>query len=223
MNIHWTTGRAILAILATGLLVLGVKCLLDGRREYEALAAARIPLPLDAAVDFSVTGEVAFPFPQVFSRSHAQAVVLRVPQAALTNQSPEQLLDGLAAQMNITDQDGNLVEAASVKIETLDPTDPGAIAIFHFAPFRRGNYPARISVTAGASALRGLPQRLESQHLLCGLEEMPGHIAIVAGVFSLVLGTLLGGAVLLRLNSAPRKAGASAEPDGSSPNHPRHP
>lgn len=183
----------IASTLSLLLLGFGAKCLVDGqrvRRNFECWQTAK---PVDGVVDLSVPGRFVFPFDQTCSSAHGETVALRIPPEALLQTAVTQLLAGLKAKLEITDQArSNVVQNAESKIIWGEETLNGAIPLFGIAPFRRGAYKVTVTVIEGAPALKGVTQRLEGRYVLCGLERMPADIATAAGVVSTGIGGLVG-------------------------------
>lgn len=74
-----------------------------------------------------------------------------------------------------------------------------------------GDYQARVTVTRGATGLKGTVQRLEGRYLLCGLEAMPAMIAKVVGVGSSLAGCLTTIVLLYRFAKGRRKVSESPD------------
>ncbi|MFN7141247.1 MAG: hypothetical protein ACK4UN_18115 [Limisphaerales bacterium] len=117
-----------------------------------------------------------------------------------------QLLTGLVARLEIADQQGsNVLELVDVKSVPKDWVPQEPLPLFHFTPMRKGTYVAKLTVLEGAPALEGLPQRIESTYLLCGLEELPAVIGKGLGFLSTALGSVIGGLALLFVFQARNK------------------
>lgn len=102
-----------------------------------------------------------------------------------------------------------IVGSAEAEAPWNEATTDGVIPMFSLASFRNGAYQARITVIAGAPALKGMAQKLEGRYVLCGLERMPVQIAIVVGIGSLVLGGFIEVVLLVHAcSSTPRPQSA---------------
>ena len=213
MSARWTLWRIISAGVALCLLGLAAKCFVDAgkfRKQYAEWETAR---PLEAVVDLSTPGEFVAPFRQICSSSHSEVVALRVPPEALQGSTITQLLQGLSARLEILRRsDTTVVESAEARLSWGADTIDGAIPIFFVCPFGKGEYDARLTVTAGAPALKGIPQRLEGRYLLCGLEALPATIAKIGGIIASIVGGLVAVVLGYRLARVPphRKADPTA-------------
>ncbi len=200
MSARWTIWRIISAGLALCLLGFAAKCFLDARKFRKQFEDWQTAKPIDAVVDLSTPGEIVVPFHQTCSSSHSEVIALRVPAAVLQGGSITQLLQGASARIEIfRKQDTNAVERAELDLSWTGDQIDGATPVFFVSPFRKGEYEAKVSVTAGAPGLRGVPQRLEGRYLLCGLEAMPAEVATFGGIGSGVLGCLVSVVLLYRL------------------------
>jgi hypothetical protein len=204
MRARWTLWRTISAVVALCLLGLGAKCFVDAKKLRRQFAEWEKAKPMDAVVDLSTPGEFVAPFRQTCSASHSEAVLLRVPAEALQARTITQLLNGLSARLEILRKsDTTVVESASAGLSWSGDTIDGAFPIFFVAPFREGEYDAKVTVTAGAPALKGIAQRLEGHYLLCGLEAMPATIADILGIAASTVGGVVAAILLYRLAFVP--------------------
>ena len=217
MSARWTIWRAISAGLALCLLGLAAKCFVDARKFRKQFEDWETAKPMDAVVDLSTPGEIVVPFHQTCSSSHSEVVALRVPASALQGGSITQLLQGASARIEVRRKQGtNVVESAELDLSWTGDLIDGAIPVFFVSPFRRGEYEATVSVTAGAPGLKGVSQRLEGRYLLCGMEAMPAEIAKFGGIGSSGLASLVGMVLLYRLARVPIRTSISqtASPNG---------
>jgi hypothetical protein len=197
MSSRWTIWRAIWAGVSLLLLGFGAKCFLDARRHQRQFDQWETAKPIDVTVDLSAPGQSTAPFHQTCSSSHSEAVLLRVPTNLLQTTTVTQLLAGLNAELEIIGQGAATpIESARAELTWGQDTIGGAIPIFFVSPFRKGDYQARLTVTSGAPALKGVPQRLEGHYLLCGIEAMPAMIGNILGLVSTIAGGLTGIIVL---------------------------
>ncbi|HEU5124371.1 MAG TPA: hypothetical protein VFW05_09940 [Verrucomicrobiae bacterium] len=218
MSARWTLWRYISAGVAICLLALAVKCFIDARAFRRQFAEWETAKPIDTAVDFSTLGEFVAPFHQTCSSSHSEVIALRIPSATIEGTTITQLLQGAQARIEVYRKgDTNAVETADLDLSWTGDSLDGAFPVFFVAPFRQGEYEARLTVTAGAPALRGVAQRLEGRYLLCGLEAMPAEIAKIGGIGLSVVGGLIAVVLLYRVTRAPVRSGRSqqdAAPNG---------
>lgn len=211
MRARWTLWRIISAVAALCLLGAAAKCFVDAKKLRRQFAEWEKAKPLDAVVDLSTPGEFVAPFRQTCSASHSEAVLLRVPPEALQATTITQLLNGLSARLEILRRsDTTVVESASAGLSWGGDTIDGAFPIFSVSPFEKGEYDARLTVTAGAPALKGIPQRLEGRYLLCGMEAMPAAIADILGIAASAVGGLVALVLLYRLAFVPPRRGTDA-------------
>jgi len=218
MSARWTSWRYISAGVALCLCALAVKCFVDARTFRERFAEWETAKPIDTVVDFSTPGELVAPFRQTCSSSHSEVIALRVPTAAIQGTTVTQLLQGVQARITVLQKGGtNTVESADLDLSWAGDSLDGAFPVFFVAPFRRGDYEARLTVTAGAPALRGVPQQLEGRYLLCGMEAMPAEIAKIGGIGFSVVGALIAAVLLYRVACVPVRSRTSqpcAAPNG---------
>lgn len=207
MTPRWTLWRYISAGLALVLAVLALKCFLDAHKFVKQFEEWKSAKPIDTAVDFSMPGEFVAPFLQTCSSAHAQIIALRVPGSAVENATIAQLLQGAQARIEVYRKDGTSpVESANLDLSWTGDSLDGAFPVFHVAPFSRGEYEARLIVTEGAPALRGVPQQLEGRYLLCGLEALPAAIAGIGGMGLSVLAGVIGAVLLYRVAFVPARS-----------------
>src|SRR5262249_18532035 len=115
MSARWTIWRAVSAGLVLCLLGFAGKCFVDARKFRKQFEEWETAKPMDAAVDFSVPGEVVVPFHQTCSSSHSEVVALRLPAAALQGTTITQLLQGARARIEVRGrQSTNIVESAEL-------------------------------------------------------------------------------------------------------------
>ncbi len=209
MRPSWTIGRMIASTSRYCFSGFGVNRLFDGF----ALAGFRV------AGDCETCGRChrllragRFVFPSLSARpwSHGETVALRVPPEVLLGRTITQLLAGLTPNWRLPTS----LEAISRRVRNGGSSggrrrSDGAIPIFGIAPFRRAHRKATITVVDGASALKGITQRVEGRYLLCGLERLPATIASEVGVVSTGIGSI-GGVIVLLL--AARHRGPSRWP-----------
>ena len=217
MSARWTRWRCISAGIALCVLALAAKCFVDARKFRRQFADWESAKPINTAVDFSTPGEFVAPFHQTCSSSHSEAICLRVPSTSIEGTTISQLLQGARARIEVYRKgDINPVEGADLDLSWTGDSLDGAFPVFFVAPFKRGNYEAKVTVTAGASALRGVPQQLEGRYLLCGLEAMPAEIATIGGIGFSVIGALIAAVLVYRLTRVPvhSKTSQDAAPNG---------
>lgn len=224
MRAPWTIGRVIAGSVSLLLLGFGAKCLVDGRRLSRDFERWQTEKPLNGAVDLSTPGRFVLPLHPTCSSAHGALVALRVPPEALKGATVTQLLAGLNARLEVFQgSDGTIVESRGSELFWADGTFDGAIPIFNIATLRQGAYEARVTVTAGAPALKGVGQQLEGRYVLCGLERLPAEIATGVGVVSAWIGAVAGFAVLMLAvggRNAGGRGGPSAGPNAG-PSMPR--
>jgi len=159
------------------------------------------------SVDASKPGEFIGSFYQTCSRAHGEMVGLRIPLANLKNMTTTQLLAGLQAHLEIRELSGtNIVEKTESDIHWQEARENGVIPIFSVSPFKNGTYQAKFIVTAGASALANIPQRLEGGYMLCGLEMMPAFIGRIMGIACFVISAVVVFIVMLLVRRARKKS-----------------
>lgn len=206
MTRRWTLWRAVAGAVAIGLFALAAEALVEGNRFATKFEQWQTAKPIDVTVDLSTPGQSIAPFDQTCSCSHSEVISLRIPEAALKATSITQLVQGLTAEVQVRPKAGtNVVDSSVVDVSSVEDAIDGAYPICRIRTFPRGEYEAKIVVTAGAPALRGIPQQLEGRYLLCGLEAMPGEIAKAVGIGSLALGLVIGGVACYRVAFAPKR------------------
>lgn len=68
-----------------------------------------------------------------------------------------------------------------------DGLSEGEIALVSFAPFENGTCQMSFTVTQGARALHGVPQRLIGKYLLCGLKMRIAVGVAILGIWAVFL------------------------------------
>jgi hypothetical protein len=204
VSTRWTTQRIISGVVALCFLGFAGKFFVDTRqlrKQFEGWGSAK---PVDTVVDLSTPGEVLTTFRQTCSSAHSEVVALRVPAALLQETATEQLLDGAKGRIEVYGKlDTNIVASAELEMSTDANLVDGAIPVFSLPSFPKGEYEARVIVTSGARALKGVPQRLEGRYLLCGMEALPAVVAKFLGIACSVIGGLVAIVLLYRLMRVP--------------------
>jgi len=176
-------GRTIACVFTAILLAVGAVSLRESYRKNVEVTQWHQARPIDIPVDLSKTGEFSGEFVQTCQISHDEALCLLVPQEVLASTRPANLLDDLRFTCQIVDQSGK--QKISGKFQGSLPSDrllDGAIQIVSLSRFNNGVYKLTLTVTQGASALRGVEQRLIARYKLCGLEELPSVIALIISI-----------------------------------------
>lgn len=204
MSKRWTLWRCVSAGIALCLFALSVKCFIDAHGFRKKFAEWETAKPIDTAVDFSSPGEFVAPFHQTCSSSHSEIIALRIPSAVVEGTTITQLLQGAQARIEVYRKgDTKALETADLDHSWTGDSLDGAFPVFFVSPFSQGEYEARLMVTAGAPAMRGVPQQLEGRYLLCGLEAMPAEIAKFGGIVFSVIGGLIVVFLLYRIARVP--------------------
>jgi hypothetical protein len=189
----WSIGQFISGALLLLFLAAAGKFFYDGAWYRAAFKRWSTDTPIALAVDFSKPGLYTGVFTQTCSSAHSQCAGLVLPSLFASNSNPAVLFSGLYARLDILEKDvDNTVRSVTCSsVEQVEEFNP----LFHFAPFKRGTYRFKLQVLSGATNLSGIPQRLEGQYALCGMEALPGFIGTVLGFIctglALVSGTIL--------------------------------
>jgi hypothetical protein len=102
-------------------------------------------------------------------------------------------MEGLEADLRVFDE-SEQDEVLSGTAEPLEGrTFDGAVPIFELPDFPKGEYRVKITVVKGASALKGIGQRLEGRYVVCDLERMAAQLGYILGTLSLLTGGLISG------------------------------
>lgn len=189
----WTVDRIIALSLAAFLMGLGMMCVRDGLQSQQDFERWLTAKPVEGDIDLSAPGEFVFQFNQTCSISHGESVSLLISPESFKDLTVDELLAGLNARLEIIEQVSNtIVTSASFDYQGRDELVNRVIPIFNIAPFRKGTYEATVTVTGGATKLKGVAQRIEGNYQLCGLEKLPAQIALILGGISLSVGILVG-------------------------------
>jgi hypothetical protein len=196
----WTLGRVVAATASLLFLGFGVLCFCEGLKlndDFEQWLTAK---PMEGTIDLSVPGQFVFPFNQTCSSSHGESVSLVILTEPFKELTAAELLAGLDARLEVVEKEtSKKVVSALFEIRWPDDLANRPIPIFNIAPFRKGTYQATVTVTGGATKLKGVAQRIEGSYQLCGLEKLPAQIALILGCISVGLGILVGLILALRI------------------------
>lgn len=205
------------AVLFAGGAVLFLTQGIEWHRRFDEWITAR---PAELTVDLSTPGLFEAELDQTCSIAHAEVFELVPADGSAAFGTDPGTLKGLEATLRIIDSGGRVVltEPFPPTGEWLGPRSDGLV-VFRVAPFATGRYRVEVDVTAGASGLAGVKQRLVARYELCGLERLPGTIAygfsagcgMTALLIGAVLGGMMAGARAGRVRGA-ADAGASGEP-----------
>lgn len=203
MRRRWTFWRGLSALIAVTLFACSVTFFVFAHNRRKSIEEWSVAKPIDMKVDLSQPGEFVGRFHQTWLSAHSQFIGLRVPEAILNATTPLALLKGASARFVIADKSGVEIESSEIDLASDGDLIHGLIPLSFASPGTKGDFSAKLVVTAGAAALKGVPQRLEGRYLLCGMEEMPVHFAQILAIATSVLGGLVGAIVLYRLAQGP--------------------
>ena len=202
----WTLRRGFAIAVSLLFLGFGATCIFDGIRMSQDFEKWLTAKPMEGPIDFSAPGNFAFPFNQTCSSSHGESVSIVIPDGSSIDLTESELLAGLEARLEIMDEEtSEMVASAASEVRRPDELVESKVHVFNLAPFRKGTYLATVTLTSGAAALKGVPQRIEGSYQLCGLEKLPAHITLLFGVISSGIGILIALMVLARIAKS-RKA-----------------
>lgn len=196
-------GRMIGLLLTALTLGIAVVTGYAGYRYNRAVHAWETARPLETEIDLSQPGAVTVPFEQTCSVSHGEGLFLDCDLRGDTGQVPENVLEGLAGSLVITNAAGEEIARRSLMDgeDDVRPNEPivyrylasGEIMLVNLPTFAAGTYSATITVDQPAPALAGHRQTVYARYQLCGLEQMPvvmfGFVAFCAGFVTLVIGS----------------------------------
>lgn len=135
--------------------------------------------PMSAPVDLSQPGAFTAPFHQTRHGGHGEAFYLNVDPMPPSDY--EELLKGLDGTITIKDSADKVVESLAISSSTDIRNPSGApLMLGVLPPLPVGEYTATIQVKQGASALRGIEQRIHAEHDLCGCENLAFVNAVLA-------------------------------------------
>ncbi|MFA6562176.1 MAG: hypothetical protein WCV00_09755 [Verrucomicrobiia bacterium] len=188
------------------------------RRDFYQWKQAR---PIDIPVDLSKPGQFTGGFAQTCHISHGEAICLAVPTDVVAKTTWTNLLSNLRFVSQIQDRNGKeeLKEEFTGEPFGRDHLIDGDFVLLMFRPFADGTYQMALTVTQGAPALHGVPQRLVARYMLCGMELMPAIIAKMMGIGGLIIAAAI---VVITVWRAKRKqkTGAQHIPAGHTPPSP---
>jgi hypothetical protein len=178
--------RLFLALMAIAITIPAIYYLCEyrslNRQYYEWVEARPISLP----VDLSEPGTYSAPFRQTCSISHGEGIFLGVQAPPDINVTAADIFSGLDATIVIMDSTNK--ELISRKFGTggiVTGLEKNTIFLTDLDFIPNGDYTARISISKGASALRGMKQELFAMYMLCGAERIP---VVVSFALALVFG-----------------------------------
>lgn len=177
---RWSAGQIISAVLVVLFLAGAMKFFYEAARYRAAFERWKTDKPVDIEVDFSKPGTNTGSFIQTCHSAHSECVGLLLPET-FTNIVPAQFLSGLSGSLAIFEPNtSNAVASASCSLS--DNPEERFIPLFYIAPFKTGTYRFQLQIFSGATNLHGIPQRLEGQYLLCGLEAWPAVGAKIGAI-----------------------------------------
>jgi len=188
-----TKGRTVAYVVAGLFCAVGIFFLITSyrcRRDFYRWQTAH---PIDIAIDMSKPGETVGSFKQTCHISHGEALCLLLPSNMVATTDWTNMVQNVRFVARIQDGDGKEKVRGEFTGDLFwrDYLLDGAIPLLQFAAFENGDYRLTLTVTEGASALQGVPQRLIARYMLCGLEMMPAVITLVMGVGSFVIAGLV--------------------------------
>ncbi len=209
-------GRIIAYAVAGLLCAVGVFFLITSYRcrgDFNRWQTAR---PLDIAVDMSKPGSFAGAFKQTCQISHGEALCLLLPSNMVSAATWTNMVSDVRFVAQIQDASGKemLREEFTGSLFWRDYLLDGAIPLLQFAPFEKGEYRLTLTVTEGAPALQGIPQRLIARYMLCGLEMLPAFIAMFIGAASFVLAGIVALVTVLVVRRKRRKTSEQSMREG---------
>jgi hypothetical protein len=208
-------GRRIAYGIALLLAAAGVVFLLDAYRYHRDFYRWQEARPVDIPVDLSQPGEFTATFLQTCRISHGEALCLVLPHERVAGTTWPSQLSNLRFLCRILDMDGKekMREELTDELPCGDGLLEGTIPLVWFAPFGNGTYEMTFTVTQGAPALRGVPQRLIGRYWLCGLEMRVAVGLMIMGIAAMLVAAVVAGitAMVVFVRKLEEK------PDGSSP------
>jgi hypothetical protein len=195
----WSVKRLFGISLALMMLGYGLLNLRYGHQLGNQFKQWQTAKPVDGLIDISQHGRFILPFKQTCSTSHSEILSLHLPSNALQGLTIRQILTGLDAKLEITDQRSNVVEHVELATALTDDVCDGTIPLFWIKPFSNGYYVATVTVIQGAPALKAVHQRLVGHYELCGLERLPAVIASIFGMGISGVGSIIGAIILYKV------------------------
>ena len=185
--------RIIFSIIAVGLLVFGIYCIVGGVMVRHEVLSQQNKHAVDMQVDLSMAGEYTSAFDQTWDACHGQTIDLIISPEKVREISQKELLKEMEFKWRITDAEGNVIAdgASSDEDYLYDTSDSKSIMLIYFHPIQQGKYNFSLDVTKGYAALAGTQQRLIATYHPCGLEMMAAIILFVIGLASLATGTTI--------------------------------
>jgi len=197
-------GRTIASVIAGVFVVVGVYFIVwsvQYRREFYQALEAR---PIDMAVDLSQPGEFSGQLHQTRRTPYLfQPLYLEVPPDVLHDVSVPDMVSKLRFNYAIADAQGKMVVESKFEGDLAASArfSQGTLQIGGFAYFETGKYTLTFRVTEGVPELAGIPQRLASSYLLCGMEMMSVLLGTVIGIASIIV----AGIILLRVRAITKR------------------
>jgi len=140
--------------------------------------------PMDTPVDLSKPGELRVPFRQTCSISHGEMILLELTPPIKSDRELDVSFQDLVARLLIADQDGNVVESIEIHETKVCRYSPGEdIYVARFDPFAKGDYTATLTIESGAANLTVRQQRLYAKYFICGCEQFPAALSMMAAIF----------------------------------------
>ncbi len=171
-------------------------------------------LPISMSVDLSQPGNYMCEFEHTCTCSHGCALQIIIPLESITTSHPQDMIDGLDGEYDITDANGtSMLPHPDAGIlpssgRYLDPPRDMPIPINDrvYSYFPKGTYTFSMSITEGASRLAGVDQELQLVYQLCGCEVVP-YVIIIGGpgILSLVIAVIIPCVIIVK-NKRQRKA-----------------
>ncbi|MFH1024334.1 MAG: hypothetical protein V1809_13225 [Planctomycetota bacterium] len=154
--------RIIVGVVITPIILVGAVFVSNAATRYRDYQGRVDSKPLDIVVDLSSPGTFTTRICQAGGSYHGMEVFLQMSKGVVNESNGGGLLAGLKVRISVVDESGELwYETSEMNVLPSEIFPDGRMLIAHIQiPSRKANYEIRVVVLEGATALRGVSQKI---------------------------------------------------------------
>jgi hypothetical protein len=210
-------GRSIAGFVAAIMLVIGIYNLVGWWQLRSRCADAEVAELAAFQNAFGSMGTVQAEFNPKYNFTCKEMLLVEHTPADRSLDDRLATLDGLSAELVISDTSGNVILQRKLSKEQFHPfwTSEGAgscLPAFGFTPVPAGNYQLRLTVNTPARSLINVPHRVVARYELCGIEYLAAMFMGGISLFAFIVFSIITIVIIVITRKKMRNSNQTAQP-----------